>query len=135
MMAPDTQGIVLLAHGSRDPLWCRPMEAVRARIQAGQPGLAVRCAYLELCEPDLASAIAAMAAQGVACVNIVPMFLGAGRHVREDLPRRVQELARAFAQVELRLQPLIGEDERMTALMADIASEAIATRNPGETMR
>ena len=134
-MTPDTQGIILLAHGSRDPLWCRPMEAVRARLQAGQPGLEVRCAYLELCEPDLASTIAAMAAQGVACVNIVPMFLGAGHHVREDLPHKVRELASTFAQLELRLQPFIGEDERMTALMADIASEAVTARNPGETMR
>lgn len=135
MPSTNTHGIVLLAHGSRDPLWRRPMEAVRARIQAAQPDVEVRCAYLELCEPDLATTIAAMSAQGMARVSIVPMFLGAGHHVREDLPHMVQELGQAFAPMHLRLLPLIGEDERMTALMADIASEAIAARNPGETIR
>jgi len=135
MPTTNTHGIVLLAHGSRDPLWRRPMEAVRARIQAAQPDVEVRCAYLELCEPNLPTTIAAMDAQGVARVSIVPMFLGAGRHVREDLPQMVQELGQAFAHMHLRLQPLSGEDERMTALMADIASEAIATRKLGETIR
>lgn len=123
-MTPSS-GIVLLAHGSRDPLWRRPMEAVRARIQAEQPALDVRCAYLELCEPDLATTVRAMAAQGVAQVGIVPMFLGTGRHAREDLPRMVQELSQALPRLQLRLQTPIGEDERMTALMAHIAGEAL----------
>lgn len=121
-------GIVLLAHGSRDPQWRRPMEAVCARILAEQPLLAVRCAYLELCEPDLATALREMAALGVAHAGIVPMFLGTGRHAREDLPRMVRELAPAFPQMHLRLQPPIGEDERMTALMAHIAREAATQR-------
>lgn len=121
-----SDGLILLAHGSRDPQWRRPMEAVCARIQADQPALSVRCAYLELCGPDLASAVQDMAAEGVACVGIVPMFLGTGRHAREDLPRMVQELAQAFPRMRLQLRPPIGEDERMTALMAHIASEGIA---------
>ena len=49
---PDA--IILFAHGSRDPLWRAPIEAVAQRInqQTGNALLA-RCAYLELCEPDL----------------------------------------------------------------------------------
>lgn len=119
------QAIILLAHGSRDPLWRGPVEAVCARIQAARPDLDVRCAYLELCEPDLVTTLTAVASRGVAGVNIVPMFLGAGRHVREDLPGMVQQLAAAYPQMRLNLQPPIGEDERMAALMAHIASEAV----------
>lgn len=113
--------IVLLAHGSRDPLWRAPIEAVAAHIRARQPQAAVRCAYLELCEPDLAAALADVAALGAARVTIVPLFLGAGRHVRDDLPHRVQALAAVHPGIELDLRPPIGEDERLIALMADIA--------------
>lgn len=126
MTTSPSSGIVLFAHGSRDPLWRRPMEAVCARMRADQPSLDIRCAYLELCEPDLPTTIAAMATKGIEQVGIVPMFLGTGRHAREDLPRMVQELAQAFPQMRLRLSSPIGEDERMTALMAHIAAEALA---------
>ncbi|MFS2053748.1 cobalamin biosynthesis protein CbiX, partial [Variovorax sp. CT11-76] len=34
MATPTVQGIVLLAHGSRDPRWRAPIEAVAARTQA-----------------------------------------------------------------------------------------------------
>ncbi|MBS0468339.1 MAG: CbiX/SirB N-terminal domain-containing protein [Proteobacteria bacterium] len=116
----------MLAHGSRDPLWRRPIEAVRTYIQQDRPDMPVRCAYLELCAPSLAAALQELAALDMRSVTIVPLFVGAGRHVREDLPRMVQELGQAYPHVQLRLQAPIGEDARMTALMAAIASEAIS---------
>ena len=42
------RGIILVGHGSRDPLWRGPIEAVAARLAAQQPTVATRCAYLEL---------------------------------------------------------------------------------------
>lgn len=101
------------------------MEAVRDHLQAAQPAREVRCAYLELCQPGLADAVAEVAARGVTRIGIVPMFLGTGRHAREDLPEMVRQLARTFAPLQLNLRPPIGEDPRMTALMAHIASEAL----------
>ncbi|MBS0506805.1 MAG: CbiX/SirB N-terminal domain-containing protein [Proteobacteria bacterium] len=115
----------MLAHGSRDPLWRGPIEAVRAQIEQAQPGLPVRCAYLELCTPGLAAAVQELAALGAGTVAVVPLFVGAGRHVREDLPRMVQDLGQAWPQVRLSLLPPIGEDARLTALMARIACEAV----------
>ncbi len=119
--AHDRDGVVLFAHGSRDPLWSKPMEAVAARIAADRPDLAVQCAYLELSEPDLPQVVRAMADQGVGRITIVPMFLGTGRHAREDLPQLVQALRAEHPGLHLHVQQAIGEDERMTALMAEIA--------------
>ncbi len=51
------------------------------------------------------------------------MFLGTGKHAREDLPVLVQQLRDNHPQVAMHVQPAIGEDPRMTALMADIACE------------
>ena len=115
--------IILFAHGSRDPLWRVPLEAVAARIAAQQPGRPVLCAYLELCAPSLADATRQLAAQGATQVTVVPMFLGTGKHAREDLPLLVQELRATHPDVQFHVQTAIGEDPRMTALMAEIACE------------
>jgi len=116
--------IILFAHGSRDPLWRVPLEAVAARIAAQQPGRPVLCAYLELCTPSLADAAQQLAAQGATQITVVPMFLGTGKHAREDLPLLVQDLRAAHPGVQFHVQTAIGEDPRMTALMAEIACEA-----------
>ncbi len=124
--------IILFAHGSRDPLWRAPLEAVAHTIAAQHPHTPVRCAYLELCEPDLATVtteiIAACATSmlanslnGAINVRIVPMFLGMGVHARKDLPELVEALRVAHPAVHFEVVPPIGEDPRVTALLAEMA--------------
>lgn len=118
---PSSTGIVLFAHGSRDPLWRAPIEAVQAHILAHHPGVAVRCAYLELSTPDLPQAVQELVDEGASTVTIVPMFLGTGKHARADLPVLVESLRAQHPAVGFVVQGAIGEDPRMTALMASIA--------------
>lgn len=125
----SSAGIVLFAHGSRDPLWRAPMEAVRERIHSQHPHLAVRCAYLELCAPDLPTAVHDLVAQGATSLTVVPMFLGTGKHAREDLPQLVADLRAAHPQVQFAVQTAIGEDPRMTELMATIACTPVESAN------
>lgn len=115
---------ILFAHGSRDPLWHRPMEAVAEHARRLDPQALVRCAFLELTEPDLPRCVDELAAAGVQAVAIVPMFLGVGRHAREDLPRIVDELRARHPQLRFRLQEAIGEDDRVIDLLARIALSA-----------
>ena len=117
------RGIVLLAHGSRDPLWRKPLEAVAARIAREAPDVAVRCAYLELTEPDLPAVAAELSGAGIEAIAIVPMFLGAGKHVREDLPLLVERLRSEHPRIAFTLQPTVGEDARLLDLLARIALE------------
>jgi hypothetical protein len=57
-----TRGTILFAHGSRDPLWRKPIEAVASHIGLIAPAVQVRCAYLELMAPDLPASTAELAA-------------------------------------------------------------------------
>ena len=122
-MTKSIHAVVLFAHGSRDPLWSRPIQAIAARMQVLQPGVPVRCAYLELTEPDLGTAVRELAADGVTSITVVPMFLGVGRHARQDLPELVRGLIVLHPQVRIDLQPAIGEHPQVVDLMATIALE------------
>ena len=113
--------VILFAHGSRDPLWHRPVEAVAARMRALAPHVPVRCAYLELSTPALPQAAAELVAAGATSVRIVPMFLGTGRHAREDLPRLVDELRDAHPGVAFTLHPAIAEHADVLLAMASAA--------------
>ena len=117
----EQRGIILFAHGSRDPLWRLPMEAVAAQVATTDPQGKVVCAYLELTQPDLPSAAQQLVAQGVQQLTVVPLFLGVGKHVREDLPELMNGLRQAHPGVEIVLQPSVGESPELIALLARIA--------------
>ena len=116
-----TQGIVLFAHGSRDPLWRLPIEAVATAMLKRQQNVLVRCAYLELCEPSLAQAASDLIASGARNIRVLPLFLGVGKHAREDLPLLIADVRAAHTSVAVELLPTVGENDALVELMADIA--------------
>lgn len=115
------KAIVLFAHGSRDPLWHRPIQAVAERIAQARPEVAVRCAYLELTAPDLTTVVAELAASGATQVRVLPLFLGVGKHAREDLPVLVAQLRQSHPQLQLTVEPAVGEQPELLDLMAQLA--------------
>jgi sirohydrochlorin cobaltochelatase len=114
------EGIVLVAHGSRDPDWSRPFERIAASLAQRLPAVSVGLAYLEH-GPSLDETVTAMVAKGVASIRVVPLFLGPGGHVREDLPRLVADSARAG--VNIILEKPIGEQSKVIEAIASAISE------------
>lgn len=116
--------IILFAHGSRDPLWRLPIEAVADQIRHQSPGTQVMCAYLELTEPDLPLCVQILSQRGVAQISVLPMFLGIGKHAREDLPLLMSEIQAAYPQLQFELRKAIGEEPALTQAMAQIALQS-----------
>jgi sirohydrochlorin cobaltochelatase len=120
------QGIVLVAHGSREPEWSRPFELIASRIAKKLPALSVALAYLEH-GASLEESVAALAAKGVSSIRVVPLFLGQGGHVREDLPRLVSRAMRPG--LDLQLETAIGErPEVLEAIVCAICEPRSADR-------
>ena len=117
------RGLVLLAHGARDPLWAAPFEAVVERVRTKSPEAIVRLAFLELMTPDLEAAGYELADLGCTHVDVVPLFLGTGGHVRRDVPVQVERLRAAHAGVVWRLHDAVGETARVISALADAAIE------------
>ena len=122
-----TTGILVFAHGSRDPNWRLPIEAVATQITQRQPGTLVSCAYLELCLPSLPDAATDLIAAGALRLRVFPLFLGVGKHAREDLPLLIDEIRTAHPGVTIELLPTAGESDRLISLMVDIALYATET--------
>jgi len=121
------QAIILFAHGARDPQWAEPFERLRAALLAIAPGTAVGLAYLELMQPDLAGAAAALAARGATAISVVPVFMAQGGHLKRDLPLKIEEVRLLHPGITFSLQPAIGEAQSVLEAMArHIAAAASA---------
>jgi sirohydrochlorin cobaltochelatase len=115
------RAIVLFGHGSRDPAWRRPMDAVAGAIRSRDPDTAVVSAYLEFTAPDLTSAIAELARSGVTAIRVLPMFLGVGTHARADLPKLIAIAQERTPDLLIEVAPAVGEHDEVVQLLAEIA--------------
>jgi sirohydrochlorin cobaltochelatase len=110
--------LILFAHGARDPRWAAPFQRVLDRVREAAPERAPMLAFLELMLPDLPTAIAQQAERGFDAVTIVPLFLGPGGHLRDDLPRIVAQARSRHAGLAIEVSPPAGEDEGVIAAIA-----------------
>ncbi len=121
---PSQTGLLLFAHGARDPQWARPFEAVAARCRAQHGQSRVALAFLEFMAPDLVAGGSALVAAGCSAVDVVPLFLGAGGHVRKDLPVLLARLQEAHPAVRFTLRPAVGESTVLVDAMASVALDS-----------
>ncbi|KHL12840.1 sirohydrochlorin ferrochelatase [Mumia flava] len=91
MTAP---ALLALAHGSRDPRSAATIAALTDSVACMRPDLRVETAYLELAQPDPASVIDRLVADGYDEIVVVPLLLTHAYHAGVDIPA-VLDAARA----------------------------------------
>lgn len=112
---------LFFAHGSRDASWRGCVDQVVQRAMEIDPDAMVGCAFLESMQPDLASAVAHMHALGASEIVVIPLFLGQGKHAREDTPELIAQIACTYPDLRLVLKRSVGEEPDVINLLAKMA--------------
>ena len=115
----DRSAIIVFSHGSKDPGWARPIERVQAVVRRLLPDTAVELAFLERMNPTLEQAVSKLAHAGANRITIVPLFLAAGGHIKDDLAALISRLQIAHPRVRLTATGPLGEDEEMVDSIAN----------------
>lgn len=105
----QTSGLVLFAHGARDPEWAEPFRAIATRVAATRPDLSVKLAFLEFQAPALADAITGLVADGHQSIRIAPLFMAQGGHLKHDVPILLADISARHPALQLELLPAIGD--------------------------
>jgi sirohydrochlorin cobaltochelatase len=121
------QGLILFAHGARDPMWAAPLNRLRERIALAAPDNPTAIAFLEIMEPDLPTAAENLIAAGCGALSIVPIFLGQGGHVRRDLAQLIAQLERAHPEIPIHCATAVGEDASVLDAIAAYCVAALMT--------
>ena len=121
---PDSR-LVIFAHGSQDSRWRLPFEELTASLTKRHGADKVRLAYMDFIHPSLADIVREAARDGKLRLRVLPLFLAAGAHVAEDIPRQIAEAQAAFPQVKIELLQPIGEHPRVKELFCDIACDYV----------
>jgi sirohydrochlorin cobaltochelatase len=76
-------------------------------------------------QPPLEAVVAQMAQLGIKHIRIAPMFLGVGKHAREDLPELAASLQSIYPDICLELMPSIGEQPELIAAIASVLTKSL----------
>lgn len=123
-MAPVRRALLLMAHGSRRAEANADLEHVAARMRERGGFDVVQVSYLELAEPTIPAGGARCVELGATEVVMLPYFLSAGVHVREDMAAAREELGRRFPHVAFRLAEPLGRHPLLLDVVEQRAREA-----------
>lgn len=125
------EAILLLGHGSRDEAGNEEFRRFAAEVRDSlrwveEPCPIVPC-FLELAEPTLLDAIEAQIAVGAVRLLVMPCFLLAAGHSKNDTPSALDWARRRYPQVEIRYGRPFGVQPQILDILALRCSEGLAS--------
>lgn len=124
------RALILLAHGARDPRWAEPLMRIQQLItERVDASVQVHQAFLELMSPSLPELVAQLVSHCVGDLIVVPIFLGQGTHVRNDLPQLIRHLQSQYPQTQFTLATAIGENEQVLKAIAEVCMSTLSDKS------
>ena len=111
-------GIVLFAHGARDPEWARPFEAIRDVVRRKRPEYPIALAYLEAMDPPLEAAIDSLVQEGASSITVFPLFMAQGGHLKQDLPRILEAIRASHPHIPIAQESALGDSPDLLEAIA-----------------
>lgn len=108
-----------VAHGSKDPASQEVVRGLLARTAALRPGLRVEAAYVDNASPSIRGALAALAAEGVDDVVVLPLLLTPASHSKTDIAASVQAGRVSHPTMRLRYGRPLGPHPVLVEELAD----------------
>lgn len=116
--------VLIVGHGSRDAPANEEFEQLVARYQARRPELELRHGYIELAQPSLADALAGIPG-GCTDVTLLPLFLFAAGHVKNDIPLALLGIRRQRPEISFTAARALGVHPALAELAIERAGEVI----------
>jgi sirohydrochlorin cobaltochelatase len=121
-------GVVVVGHGTADPVGAAETRRTAALVAAMLPGVAVELGFLELVAPSIEDAVAALAARGRGAGVAAPVLLFRAGHARRDVPEALAAAAARRGLPVRQAEPL-GCHPAVVALARRRRAEALAGRD------
>ncbi|HEY6003585.1 MAG TPA: sirohydrochlorin chelatase [Anaeromyxobacter sp.] len=126
----ERTAILVLGHGSRRARANAEFEALVGGFRRRRPDLDVGHAYIELAEPLLADGLARLAARAERVI-VLPFFLFAASHLKEDVPHALGAARSAFPRVRFQAARPLGVHRAIVAIALDHVRSALRPHEPG----
>ena len=103
---------ILLAHGSKDPMWRKSFEDLLEKTRKSSPKKIFCLCYRELYRPSLSETVKDLTDSNyeISTINIHPIFLSAGANFNEDIQTIVSDLKAIYPHLKFKINDVVGNN-------------------------
>ncbi|MBT3700872.1 MAG: sirohydrochlorin chelatase [Alphaproteobacteria bacterium] len=123
--SPNTSGILLCGHGSRDPATLDEFVNVVNGLRALLPDQDIDYGFLELTQPSIAETLAVMYQRGCRKISVLPGMLFAAAHVKHDIPQILADFQAGQTDLDTTLEITLARELGVSDNLIKIASVRI----------
>ena len=103
-----SKALLVIDHGSKVEAANLMLEEVVELLRGQKPGLIVQGCHMELAGPDIEAGIKSCVDAGATEIVAHPFMLSPGRHSTSDIPRMVEEAAKAHPHISVSVTSCLG---------------------------
>lgn len=119
------RGILILAHGSREKSTEQTLQQVVKYLGEIFSEEVIETAYLQFSSVNLKAGLDNLKAKGILDIVVIPYFLFDGVHIREDIPKEIDDYLKENGNVRITMGKTLGADKRLAEILADRIRDAI----------
>jgi len=101
---------LVIVHGSREKQANQVFNDLIDVLRKELPDRFIQGAFLELAQPNIPEGIELCVKEEAQSIVIIPMMFFPGRHVKEDIPRFMQEAKSKYPQVDFHYSGTLSEN-------------------------
>ena len=106
------KAIIVMVHGSRVKATADELNNMLSKLNTlSDQSTQYFPAYMEIQSPSLLEAIPSIIDDGYDDIEVLPLFILAGKHVRKDIPEQIEDSQKNFPEIKISLQEHIGLQE------------------------
>lgn len=121
--------LLAVAHGTNDPQGLETLDALLERVRFLRPGVETSLSFVSVTRPRVDEELIRLLAEGVTELVVLPLLLGAGYHVRHDIPQALRTAAQQPGGSDAKIYPAapLGPDPLLAAVLQDRLSAVHGT--------
>jgi len=128
------KAILYIGHGTRSKKGAEEARAFIEKVIGRIDVLIQEISFLELSEPLIEEGFKRCVERGATEINVVPLFLLAAGHIKQDIPLALAGLQASFPDVQVTVREPFGVQGKILDAVADLVSESVSKLVPEDRL-
>lgn len=114
------KAILYVGHGTRSKKGAAEAKRFLEKVIRQNPGTIQEISFLELTEPFIKEGFTRCVKRGATAITVVPLFLLAAGHIKNDIPEALLSLQQKYPQIQVTMADPFGVQERILDAIAQM---------------
>ncbi len=119
------KAILYIGHGTRSKKGADEAKAFVSKVMGRIDVLVQEICFLELTEPSIEEGFGRCVERGATEITVVPLFLLAAGHIKQDIPLVLSSLQQRFPEIQVTVKDPFGVQGKILDAVADLVKETV----------